>query len=76
MEIPFGVIINQDGIGDDRVDKYCSDEDIDLLMKIPHDREIARLYSKGIPFVKKLRDWQPRFLELYDTIRSKAGGAK
>ena len=76
MGIPFGVIINQDGIGDERVEKYCTDENIDILMKIPHDREIARLYSKGIPFVLELKDWQPRFRELLDTIRSRIGEAK
>ena len=76
MNIPFGVIINQDGIGDDRVEKYCSEEGIELLMKIPHDIEIARLYSKGIPFVTKLAEWGPRFRELFATIQSKVGDAK
>ena len=76
MGIPFGVIINQDGIGDDRVEKYCSEEGIELLMKIPHDIEIARLYSKGIPFVTKLTEWGPRFRELFDKIAAEVGDAK
>jgi MinD superfamily P-loop ATPase len=76
MNILFGVIINQDGIGDNRVEKYCLDENIDILIKIPHDREIARLYSRGIPFVQELSDWPERFRDLYSKIESKVGDAK
>jgi MinD superfamily P-loop ATPase len=76
MNISFGVIINQDGIGDDRVEKYCDQEGIDILMKIPHDREIAMLYSKGIPFVQELQDWGSRFRDLHSRIRSIVGDAK
>jgi len=52
IKVPFGVIINQDGIGDDEVDTYCNKEGIPILMKIPWDRRIAEAYSKGEPAVK------------------------
>ena len=64
LKIPFGVVINQDGIGDDRVEYFCRDNKIPILMKIPHDEEISRLYSMGIPFVEELTDWHGRFKEL------------
>jgi MinD superfamily P-loop ATPase len=44
---PFAVIINRDGIGDDRVEQYCHKENIPILTKIPHSRTVAHLYSKG-----------------------------
>ena len=68
LTIPFGVIINRDGIGDDRVEKYCTEEKIRVLLKIPHDEKIARLYSKGIPFIKQMPEWRDRFQELYKNI--------
>ena len=43
----FGVVINRDGIGDDKVIEYCTTEDIEILAKIPNNRLIAELYSKG-----------------------------
>ena len=47
LKKPFGVVINRDGIGDDEVVKYCTAEGIDILAKIPNNRQIAELYSKG-----------------------------
>ena len=66
---PFGVVVNRDGIGDDRVEKYCKDENIPLLAKIPNDIKIARLYSKGIPIVEGLPEYRAIFSEIYDKIR-------
>jgi len=67
VEVPIGVVINRDGIGDDMVERYCADEGIPIVMRIPFDREIARLYSQGIPLVDALPEWKDRFRALYDT---------
>jgi len=64
LGVPFGVIINRDGIGDDRVLEYCDGRNIPVLMKIPHDIRIARLYSDGIPFVSEMPEWKKKFQEL------------
>lgn len=69
MKIPFGVIINRDGIGDERVERYCHDEGIQILMKIPQSEEIARFYSKGIPFVTQFPEWKEKFLGLYKFLK-------
>ena len=68
MDIPVGVIINRDGIGDENVAKYCDEKDVPVLMRIPNDREIAELYSNGIPFVNNFEDWKERFNQLFETI--------
>lgn len=68
QNIPYGVVINRDGIGDDRVDNYCEDNDIPILMKIPNDRKIAELYSEGIQFVKAIPKWRERFIDLYERV--------
>lgn len=69
LSIPFGVIINCDGIGDNRVDNYCKEQKIPLLMKIPHSIEIAKLYSKGIPFVNNMPTWSTKFKDLFRQIQ-------
>lgn len=66
---PFGVVVNRDGIGDDRVDRYCERENIPLLAKIPNDMEIAKLYSQGIPIVKGLPKYRELFKEMFDRIK-------
>ena len=67
--VPFGVVVNRDGIGDDRVERYCADEGIPLLARIPNDMEIARAYSDGIPMVKALPHYSGIFEELYGSVR-------
>ena len=70
LDVPFGVVINRDGIGDDRVEKYCREEDIPLLMKITNDRKIAEFYSRGIPFVEQIEGWKDKFRKLFDHIKN------
>ncbi len=45
--VPAGVVINRDGIGDDRVARWCEEEGIPVLARIPFDREVAALYAAG-----------------------------
>lgn len=68
LDVPFGVVINRHGVGDDQVGSYCHDENIPVLMKIPYDREIAVLYSKGIPFVEEMPAWKDNFRGMYRDI--------
>ncbi len=50
----FGVVINRYGIGNDDVLDYCQTEKIPILAKIPNDRRIAELYSRGELIYKKI----------------------
>jgi len=68
LGVPYGVIVNRDGIGDRRVEDYCEKRGVPILMKIPHDERIAKLYSRGIPFVKEMPAWREKFLDLYSSI--------
>ncbi|TFF86433.1 (4Fe-4S)-binding protein [Candidatus Thorarchaeota archaeon] len=69
LDIPLGVIINRAGIGDDAVNKYCAENDIPILLEIPFNREIAELYSRGVPFVLEMPEWKERFMDMYSEIR-------
>lgn len=68
LKIPFGVVINCDGIGDDRVKEYCQEENIPLLLSIPWSREIAEAYSRGIPAVEARPDLKEKFHSLFREI--------
>ena len=69
LNIPCGVVLNRVGVGDNKVEEYCRKEDIPVLLTIPLDIEIARLYSRGITLVEGMPQWQQSFLELFDKIR-------
>ena len=72
LKIPCGVIINRYVTGEGEVEAYCREEKIPVLLKIPLDIEIARLYSRGITLAKGMPQWKQSFVELYEKI----GGGK
>jgi len=69
LDIPCGVLINRNGVGGDKVDRYCREQDVPVLLKIPLDRRIASLYSKGIPLVEGMPRWREEFLRLFQDIK-------
>jgi len=73
MNIPFGVVINRSDIGDSQTDTFCQEKDIPILMRIPFNKEIAFLYSRGIPIVQEKKEYVRQFRELYDLIRKEKG---
>jgi len=74
LRIPFGVLINRADVGDRKVDEYCKDEKIPILMRIPMDRDIAIAYSKGIPIIEVKPAYKKDFLRLYEKIEELTGG--
>jgi len=69
LDVRTAVIINRDGIGDDRVERYCKGERIPILAKIPFDREIASAYAEGTPIVDSDPAWRSRYRELFERIK-------
>jgi MinD superfamily P-loop ATPase len=61
LRIPFGVVVNRVGIGDDRVHAFCRQENIAVLLEIPEDRRIAEAYSKGSLIVEALPEYRGLF---------------
>ena len=72
--IPCGVVLNRSGVGDTETEKYCEKENLPILLTIPLDTEIARLYSRGIPLVDGLPQWKDSFLELYEKLKELTNG--
>ncbi|MFA5238183.1 MAG: ATP-binding protein [Phycisphaerae bacterium] len=68
MNLPFAVVINRYGLGNDDVEKYCSDESIDICLKLPDDRRIAEAYSTGQMIVDVLSEYRDEFSKLYEYI--------
>ena len=69
LKIPCGVVINRAGVGDRKVEEYCAKEKIPVLLTIPLDTGIARIYSRGITLVEGMPQWQESFLALFDQIQ-------
>ncbi|MGV8058770.1 MAG: ATP-binding protein [Smithellaceae bacterium] len=68
LKIPFGVIVNRMGSGDDRVHHYCEKENTPIFLEIPDDRRIAESYSRGILMVDALPEYRKLFQNLVKKI--------
>ena len=69
LGIPCGVVINRVGVGNQEVEQYCHREKIPILLRIPLDRNIAMLYSQGIPLIEGVPRWREEFLRLFQDIK-------
>jgi len=68
MELPFGVVINRDGIGNADVEEYCATEKIDVVAKLPDDRRIAEAYSSGLMIVEALPKYAEKLAQLIERM--------
>lgn len=69
LDLPFAVVINRYGIGNNQVEKYCESQKIDIVMKLPDDRHIAEIYSSGKMIVDELPQYKSYFADLSEAIK-------
>ena len=68
LKLPFAVIVNRSDVGDEQVYQYCDQEDIEVVLKIPDDRQIAEAYSVGKMIVGVLPEYRKDFAGLYENV--------
>ncbi len=67
---PYGVIINRAGLGNNDVQQWLKNNNIHLLLEIPFDREIAKIYSEGGILAEKKSSYRNIFLNLLSNIEN------
>lgn len=68
LNIPFGIVSNRSDVGDDRINRLVENEAYELLLEIPHDKEILHLYSNGLPLIGTTNKFDPIFSNLWARI--------
>lgn len=71
MEIPFVVVVNKAGLGDNEIYEYCKSESIDILEEIPYDKDIAKLYADGEIFSLHMEEYAKKFSRLFENIKNR-----
>ena len=74
LAIPFGVVVNRMGVGDDRVHRFCREQGVPVLLELPDDRRIAEVYSRGELVVDALPEYGSHFATLLWNIREFMNG--
>jgi MinD superfamily P-loop ATPase len=64
----FGVIVNRAGLGNRDVYDWLQKNKIPLLLEIPFDREIARIYSEGRLLAEEKPAYQLQFKQVLKAI--------
>lgn len=65
LDIPTGVIINRDGIGNAGVEDFCTVEGLPILMRIPYDRAIAEGTAQGQNLIDIYPGYRPLFQQMF-----------
>jgi MinD superfamily P-loop ATPase len=68
LNLPFAVVVNREGSGDDRVQEYCQAENITLLPGIPFSRDAAVAGSNGDLLIDSVPDMRGAFSELLSAV--------
>ncbi len=69
LDKKFAVVINRYGIGNDEVTEYCKKEKIEILAKLPNDRKIAELYSRGELIYSQFSKFKSELLKIAHYIK-------
>ncbi len=68
LKIPMGIVINRSSNSDSIIEDYCNTEKIPILARIRLDRNVARLYSQGMPIVNQSNQYLKVFEQLDEKI--------
>jgi MinD superfamily P-loop ATPase len=69
LELPFGVVINRSDSGDERVERWCEEESIRILLQIPESRRIAEATSRGESILSAEPELKEKFQTLLEKLR-------
>lgn len=71
LKMPFGVVINRAGMGDNETVTYCRANRIEVITEIPDDRRIAEAYSRGTMACEAIPEYKSLFTGLLEKVENK-----
>jgi MinD superfamily P-loop ATPase len=71
MNLAVGIILNRSDKGTEELKNYLKEKNVEVLMEIPFDKEIAEAYSEGNLLTEHIPWVQRKFNELYHSLIDK-----
>lgn len=68
MNIPAGLVINRDGIGDDSLEELIKQEQLPILLRVPFNRLLAENLAAGQSLVDVMPEYRGVLVKLYQQI--------
>ena len=69
LGVAHGVVVNRSDVGTDTVEELCRRRGIEVLLRVEHDREIARRYAAGELLLSAVPGLQGSLLNAYRRLR-------
>jgi MinD superfamily P-loop ATPase len=70
LQLQVGVVINRSDVGDNKVEAFCAQEGLPVMMKLPYDKQLAIKYAEGTPAVAVFPTYNEKFSHLYADIKA------
>jgi len=61
LNIPFALVINKAGLGNDEIYQYANQQNINILGEIPFNKEVAKHYASGKLLYQEFKDIRVKF---------------
>ena len=61
LNVPFGLVINKAGLGNDEIYQYASQENINILGEVPFSKEVAKHYATGKLLHEEIKEVREQF---------------
>lgn len=69
LRIPVGIVLNRERAGGSvALERFCEEQDLPILLRIPFERRIAEAYSRGMPLVAAAPEYRVEFLRVLEAI--------
>ena len=68
LDLRCVVAVNRADLGDDRVQRYCAAEGLEIVLELPNDRRIAEAYARGELLLDAIPDLEQRLSTAWDWI--------
>lgn len=70
IHIPFALIINKAGLGNDEIYQYAAQENINIVGEIPFSKEVAKSYSTGELISETIPEIKVHFNAIIENLNS------
>ena len=74
IKVPFGVIINRYGLETQGLRNTAKPKEFLFSSRSQMIERLQSFYSKGIPFVREMPEWNERFLSVFEAIKLQLAG--
>ncbi|MCE5207158.1 MAG: ATP-binding protein [Chloroflexi bacterium] len=74
MDIPAGIVINRDGIGDDCMEEFLNYNNLPVLLRIPYLRRLATGIAAGNTLIEIMPEYRQDLQHLYAEILDRVNG--